>query len=156
MFADVIALSAGCRFHNCRLMSEPGCAVRAALDDGTLDPERYARFTKLAAEDVRNSEALHERRARERVNSGHWNGTAQDLDAVTSQHALAHPIVPIRDAIDFVHACIHSTIRAMKFSRHSQICGGPIELAVVTADRNFRWVRHKPWDAAITEGDHHD
>jgi hypothetical protein len=87
------------------------------------------------------------------VASGHWNGTRADLEALVSRHALGHPIVPIRDAIDFVHACVSSTIKAFKFSSLSQICGGPIEIAVITTDRNFRWVRHKAWDAAITEGD---
>ena len=61
-------------------------------------------------------------------------------------------MLPIREAIDFVHACIYSTIKAMKFSNFSQICGGPIEIAVITSDRRFRWVLHKDWDAAVLEG----
>jgi hypothetical protein len=32
------------------------------------------------------------------------------------------------------------------------VCGGPIEIAVISSDRKFRWVRHKEWDAAIAEG----
>jgi hypothetical protein len=84
--------------------------------------------------------------------SGKWSGTKEDLDSLVLAHALIHPIVPIRDAVDFVHSCISSTIKAFKFSTMSQICGGPIELAVVTTDRPFRWVRHKAWDAAINEG----
>jgi ribosome biogenesis GTPase len=67
VFADIVAIAAGCRFHDCRHNGEPGCAVEAAVADGTLEAERVARFAKLAAEDARNSEALHERRARERV-----------------------------------------------------------------------------------------
>ena len=86
------------------------------------------------------------------LSSGHWTGTIQDLNALVANHALSHPIVPIRDAIDFVHACITSTIKAFKFSSMAPICGGPIELAVITTDRDFRWVKHKTWDAAITEG----
>jgi hypothetical protein len=88
------------------------------------------------------------------LNSGKWNGTRAELDAIIQQHVLGHPIVPIRDAIDFVHACIFSTIKAFKFSSLSQICGGPIEIAVITTDRKFRWVKHKTWNAAITEGEH--
>jgi hypothetical protein len=84
---------------------------------------------------------------------GHWTGTLQDLNALVSNHALNHPIVPIRDAIDFVHATISSTIKAFKFSSLAPICGGSIEIAVITTDRNFRWVRHKSWDAAISEGE---
>ena len=84
--------------------------------------------------------------------SGQWGGTPAELEALVQQHVLGHPIVPIRDAIDFVHACIESTIKAFKFSSLSLICGGPIEVAVITSDRQFRWVRHKAWDTAITEG----
>jgi len=86
------------------------------------------------------------------LNSGHWSATPQQLNDIIAQQQLSHPLVPIRDAIDFVHACILSTIKAMKFSSLSQICGGPIEIAVITSDRNFRWVKHKRWDAAIMEG----
>jgi|SRR5271169_3224117 len=84
--------------------------------------------------------------------SGKWNGTAPDLDKLLSQYTLGAPNLPIRDAIDFTHACIASTIKAMKFSNLAQICGGPIEIAVITTDRRFRWVHHKEWDAAIMEG----
>ena len=37
-FADIADLAAGCKFRDCRHDGEPGCAVRAALDDGSLDP----------------------------------------------------------------------------------------------------------------------
>jgi hypothetical protein len=86
------------------------------------------------------------------LSSGHWTGTLADLDALSAQHALAHPIIPIRDAIDFIYSFIFSTIKAFKFSTYSQICGGPIEVAVITTDRRFRWVKHKELDAAIAEG----
>ncbi|WP_456798104.1 hypothetical protein [Bradyrhizobium sp. USDA 4473] len=86
------------------------------------------------------------------LDSGKWAGTPQDLDALVGQFELGHPVVPIRDAIDFAHACIQSTIKAIKFSNFPQICGGPIEIAVITVDRKFRWVKHKPWDTAINEG----
>lgn len=84
--------------------------------------------------------------------SGHWTGSATDLDDVLAPHALQHPILPLRDVVDFVHMCIHSTIRALKFSHFQQICGGPIELAVISTDRKFRWVRHKDWAAAVVDG----
>jgi len=86
------------------------------------------------------------------VSSGKWNGSRVDLDAIIAKFALQHAILPIRDAIDFVHSCIHSTIKALKFSQLSQSCGGPIEIAVITMDRTFRWVRHKQFDAAIMDG----
>jgi hypothetical protein len=81
-----------------------------------------------------------------------WQGTQQELTDLLDQHRLAHAILPIRDAIDYVFTSIYSTIKAMKFSSLAQVCGGPIELAVITTDRKFRWVRHKAWDSAISEG----
>lgn len=71
------------------------------------------------------------------LSSGKWNGDAEDLLSIVRQHAISHPPLPIRDAIDFTHACIMSTIKALKFSSFSQICGGPVEIAVITTDRNF-------------------
>ncbi len=86
------------------------------------------------------------------LQSGKWNGTVVELESLLNLYQLGHPPLPIRDAIDFVHSCIYSTIKAMKFSNMFQVCGGPIEIAVITTDRRFRWVRHKQWDAAIMEG----
>lgn len=39
-----------CRFHNCTHTSEPGCAVRAAMEDGIIDEERLKSYKKLKAE----------------------------------------------------------------------------------------------------------
>jgi hypothetical protein len=85
--------------------------------------------------------------------SGNWSGTEAELDGLMVQQRLSHAILPIRDAIDFVYTCIYSTIKALKFSSLQQICGGPIEIAIITTDRPFRWVRHKAFDAAISEGE---
>ena len=49
-FADIAALAARCRFGDCTHRSEPGCAVQAALDDGTLDEDRWQSFQKLQRE----------------------------------------------------------------------------------------------------------
>lgn len=86
------------------------------------------------------------------LGSGMWGGTPADLDAILARVAFQHLRMPIRDAIDFVHSYIFSTIKAFKFSSMSQICGGPIELAVIRTDRPFQWVQHKPWHAAMIEG----
>jgi len=66
VFADLAELEAGCRFSDCRHETEPGCAVRAALADGTIDAERLARWEKLRREDRRNSETLAEAHERDR------------------------------------------------------------------------------------------
>jgi ribosome biogenesis GTPase / thiamine phosphate phosphatase len=49
-FDDVAALASVCRFTDCVHESEPGCAVREAVDAGQLDPERLAHWRQLRAE----------------------------------------------------------------------------------------------------------
>ncbi len=49
-----------CRFNDCRHMSEPDCAVRAAVADGEIDAARYAFYCELVGE-------LEAQRARERT-----------------------------------------------------------------------------------------
>jgi len=49
-FAEIEELSAACRFRDCRHEGEPGCAVGAALEAGTLDRRRYASWLKLRRE----------------------------------------------------------------------------------------------------------
>jgi ribosome biogenesis GTPase len=49
-FADVEEIAAQCRFHDCAHDSEPGCAVRAAIADGTLAAERFESYEKLQRE----------------------------------------------------------------------------------------------------------
>jgi ribosome biogenesis GTPase len=49
-FADIEALAAQCRFGDCQHRTEPGCAVLAALADGTLDDDRWRSYEKLQAE----------------------------------------------------------------------------------------------------------
>ena len=49
-FADVEELASRCRFNDCAHRSEPGCAVQAALEDGTLDFARWTSYRKLQRE----------------------------------------------------------------------------------------------------------
>ncbi len=49
-FTDVAALADHCRFRDCRHQQEPGCAVVAAVESGTLAAARLESFRKLAAE----------------------------------------------------------------------------------------------------------
>jgi hypothetical protein len=83
------------------------------------------------------------------IESPFWKGSERDLDALLEKEAFVAPQMTIRDGIDFVHFSIYATIKALKFSTKGQVCGGPIELAVITTDRKFRWVRHKAWDSAV-------
>jgi ribosome biogenesis GTPase len=49
-FADIEALSARCRFRDCRHRDEPECAVLEALQDGLLDRSHYDNYIKLLKE----------------------------------------------------------------------------------------------------------
>ncbi len=67
VFEDIEALSARCRFSDCRHQTEPGCAIRESVTAGQLDPTRLARWRKLQAEDAFNSASLAERRTKDRA-----------------------------------------------------------------------------------------
>jgi ribosome biogenesis GTPase len=49
-FDDVEALAEGCHFTNCRHLEEPRCAVKQAIEDGTLAAGRLENYLKLQAE----------------------------------------------------------------------------------------------------------
>lgn len=54
-FADVEALAETCRFRDCAHAAEPGCAVQAAIDDGTLSPDRRDSYRKLLREQAHHA-----------------------------------------------------------------------------------------------------
>lgn len=49
-FTDVVELAGACRFADCTHLHEPGCAVQAAIEDGSLDAERFDSYLKLQRE----------------------------------------------------------------------------------------------------------
>jgi ribosome biogenesis GTPase len=49
-FEDIDALAAGCHFTDCRHRDEPRCAVKQAVEDGTLPPDRLDGYLKLQDE----------------------------------------------------------------------------------------------------------
>lgn len=49
-FTDIEELATQCKFSNCHHKTEPACAVIAAVEAGTLNPERLASYHKLALE----------------------------------------------------------------------------------------------------------
>ena len=51
-FADIEELAAMCRFSDCTHTSEPNCAVREAVSDGRLLPERLKSYQKLKTENA--------------------------------------------------------------------------------------------------------
>ena len=53
-FADVAALADGCRFADCAHETEPDCAVKAGVAEGTLSQERLEAWRALANEAIAN------------------------------------------------------------------------------------------------------
>lgn len=49
-FADIEDLAAQCRFHDCKHGKDKGCAIRAAVEAGSLEPARYEGFMQLEDE----------------------------------------------------------------------------------------------------------
>ena len=60
-FADIADLAGGCRFRDCRHDREPGCAVKAAVEAGRIDAERYEHFVRLSREQAETEERRDER-----------------------------------------------------------------------------------------------
>jgi ribosome biogenesis GTPase len=78
-FEDVERLAAACRFSDCSHRSEPGCAVRAALADGSLQEDRLAAYQKLEREAYRAvlaTDALARRAERKR-----WTAVSKSVGA---------------------------------------------------------------------------
>ncbi|MDJ0941131.1 MAG: ribosome small subunit-dependent GTPase A [Woeseiaceae bacterium] len=46
-FREILAASEHCRFANCRHMQEPGCAVKAGVEDGSIDARRYESYRRI-------------------------------------------------------------------------------------------------------------
>ena len=67
-FGDIEDLSAECRFNDCAHETEPGCAVNAAIADGTISQDRIDRWRVLQHEaDAATVRASpHERRKYEK------------------------------------------------------------------------------------------
>lgn len=59
-FEDITELAADCRFHDCAHMTEPGCAVQAAVEENRLDPARLEAFLALQQE---AADSVHPRRS---------------------------------------------------------------------------------------------
>ncbi|MBA4861664.1 ribosome small subunit-dependent GTPase A [Streptomyces sp. PSKA54] len=53
VFSEIEELAGNCRFHDCAHTAEPGCAVLAALEDGTLSERRLDSYRKLLRENQR-------------------------------------------------------------------------------------------------------
>lgn len=53
-FSDILALEQCCKFSDCKHDTEPGCAIKAAIESGELAVERYTLYKSLSAENKNN------------------------------------------------------------------------------------------------------
>jgi ribosome biogenesis GTPase len=77
-FSDIDELVTTCRFGNCQHNGEPGCAIAAAIESGTLETSRYEAWQKLEREarhQLRRVDALA--RAEERRK---WKAISKSVD----------------------------------------------------------------------------
>jgi len=77
-FADIFDLMDHCRFRDCKHDREPGCAVRAAIAAGDLDPVRLSSLERLIEEEAALEE---EQRAHERAADRRAGGRTRPPDA---------------------------------------------------------------------------
>lgn len=61
-FADVQQFVGKCRFSDCTHSTEPGCAIKAAIESGELDVARWESYRKLKEEAVSQEEMLRRKR----------------------------------------------------------------------------------------------
>ena len=64
-FSDIEELAQHCRFRDCRHENEPGCAVREAIENGTLDESRFESYKKIKTEAKYSGNAADYRRQKE-------------------------------------------------------------------------------------------
>lgn len=80
-FADIGELAEQCRFADCAHESEPGCAVRAAMETGELDERRLRNWHKLGREMARNNRTLAQTRADDRTLGQFYRSVQSDARA---------------------------------------------------------------------------
>ena len=66
-FSDIGELARNCRFNDCSHASEPGCAVRAAIERRELNEEHLQNYMKLARESAFHDSSYVERRKKDRA-----------------------------------------------------------------------------------------
>jgi ribosome biogenesis GTPase len=59
-FREIAPLVSECQFSDCTHQHEPNCAVRAAVEEGRISPQRYESYLRLREEHDALDEALYE------------------------------------------------------------------------------------------------
>ena len=65
-FDEIAELAEQCRFGDCTHTREKGCAVLAAVEEGTIPEERYNNYIKLKKESEYNKMTYYEKRQKDK------------------------------------------------------------------------------------------
>lgn len=67
-FSEILELARNCKFNDCKHNNEPGCAVRIAIENGTLPVERLDSYNKLIKEAmyIEKKNAIKDKKARKK------------------------------------------------------------------------------------------
>jgi len=65
-FAEITALSTKCQFNDCTHVTEKGCAVLKAVEDGKLSEKRYQNYMKMNKESIYNEMSYLEKRQKDK------------------------------------------------------------------------------------------
>ncbi len=85
-FGDIDELAQTCRFGDCSHLGEPGCSVRAALEDGRLDNERWHNYLKLRDELASAADSLETQLRRKGENRVLTKALGRRLDEKYNRH----------------------------------------------------------------------
>jgi ribosome biogenesis GTPase len=66
-FDEFVRLAANCRYSNCSHEHEPGCAIRAAVENGQLSEDRYQSYLKLKKESEFHEMSYRDRRKKDKA-----------------------------------------------------------------------------------------
>ncbi len=83
-YPDIVNLAAQCRFSRCTHLTEPGCAIRAALDAGTVPPERLDSYFKLKAEQA--AKAPKQLKPGAHASAPGWRKKAEEAKTLPFRH----------------------------------------------------------------------
>jgi ribosome biogenesis GTPase len=79
-FSDIVAIASECRYRNCNHTSEPGCAVREAIEAGEIGREHYENYLKLRKESEFYEMSYAERRKKDRDFGKYIRSAKKDLE----------------------------------------------------------------------------
>ncbi len=65
-FEHIVELAQECKFNNCSHISEKGCAILEALDNGEIEEAAYENFQKLKREQSRFESSVREKREKDK------------------------------------------------------------------------------------------